>query len=367
MVTIEYLNETAKINLCPTCFEIYKASIEPSIKDLLFNPIDDWRDVESNITQMVLMTGMYLFSWDEIPGNDNVIYIKFLRKNFGIDCGKNPKIEKTDDGKTIKLLTGKNYISLSLTDEKTKANLEIDNVETAEYSVKKENGKLKIYKKIFKGKVDILYFAEDPYFIWDEKDEWRLIKFLKQNYSIDWVKTAKIDKTDDGKTIQLSTGTNYLSLTLNDAETKISLKIDDGRTDELILGTRSNSKAIYKEDKDGSNVAIREEIDMKAFQEIKVWGFPTKIDDLYEKGILGDFSHRVLHEANEVRNKIHDPSIVSPFSEQDLILFHNASLVTHGILQAILIERGEDISTSLKSISTNLKNEAEELAKQCLL
>lgn len=262
MVTIEYLNETAKINLCPTCFEIYKASIEQSIKDLLFNPIDDWRDVESNITQMVLITGIYLFSWDGIQGNDNEIFKKFLKKNFGIDWGKN----------------------------------------------------------------------------------------------------AKIEKMDDGKTIQLSTGKNYLSLTLNDEKTKISLKIDDGRTDELILRT---GKEVYKE---GSNVAFGEEIDMKAFQEIKVvWGFTKKIDDLYEKGILGDFSHRVLHEAYEVRNKIHDPSIVSPFSEQDLILFHNASLVTHGILQAIQIERGEDISTSLKSISTNLKNGAEELAKQCLL
>ncbi|KPQ41161.1 MAG: hypothetical protein MPEBLZ_04292 [Candidatus Methanoperedens nitroreducens] len=329
---------------------------------MLFNPIDDWRDVESNITQMVLITGIYLFSWDGIQGNDNEIFKKFLKKNFGIDWGKNAKIEKMDDGKTIQLSTGKNYLSLTLNDEKTKANLEIDNVKTAEYTIKKVNNKLKIYKKVFKGKLDFLYFAKDLYFIWDEKDEWRLIKFLKQNYSIDWVKTAKIEKTDDGKTIQLSTGKNYLSLTLNDEKTKISLKIDDGRTDELILRT---GKEVYKE---GSNVAFGEEIDMKAFQEIKVvWGFTKKIDDLYEKGILGDFSHRVLHEAYEVRNKIHDPSIVSPFSEQDLILFHNASLVTHGILQAIQIERGEDISTSLKSISTNLKNGAEELAKQCLL
>jgi len=130
----------------------------------------------------------------------------------------------------------------------------------------------------------------------------------------------------------------------------------------------SKNLKIYKEDIEGSNDVLGEEIKWEKFQKIKLdWTFTKKIDHLHTKRILRVCSYRVLKEANEVRNKIHDPSIVAPFSEQDLNLFHKASLVTSQILQAIQIERGEDISISLKSISTNLKKEAEEHAKQCLL
>ncbi len=77
--------------------------IEPTIRDWLSKPLEDWRDVESDINQMVYIT--------EEP---------------------------------------------------------------------------------FKGEIYFLYVAEVPYFIWDEEDEWELIKFLKYNYSIDWIKIAKI-------------------------------------------------------------------------------------------------------------------------------------------------------------------------------
>ena len=74
-------------------------------------------------------------------------------------------------------------------------------------------------------------------FSWDEtprNDSGRLIDFLKQKYSIDWVKTAKIEKIDDGKTIKVSVGKNHLSLSLNNEKNKVNLKIDDGRTDDFI-------------------------------------------------------------------------------------------------------------------------------------
>lgn len=47
--------------------------------------------------------GTYLFSWDDIPGNDNKIFIEFLKKKFGIDGVKTKKIEKIDDGKIIRV------------------------------------------------------------------------------------------------------------------------------------------------------------------------------------------------------------------------------------------------------------------------
>ncbi|CAG0970892.1 MAG: patatin-like phospholipase family protein [Candidatus Methanoperedens sp.] len=90
----------------------------------------------------------YLFSWDEIPGNDSVRLIDFLKKNYNIDWLKTAKIEKIDDNKTIRASVEGNYLSLSLNNEKNKANLKIDDVRTDEFIAKKEDdGTLNIIKK----------------------------------------------------------------------------------------------------------------------------------------------------------------------------------------------------------------------------
>jgi hypothetical protein len=50
----------------------------------------------------------YLFSWDEIPGNDNVRLLDFLKQKFSIDWVKKAKIEKIDNDMTIRVSTEKN-------------------------------------------------------------------------------------------------------------------------------------------------------------------------------------------------------------------------------------------------------------------
>ena len=74
----------------------------------------------------------------------------------------------------------------------------------------------------------------------------RLIEILMQNFSIEWVKAAKINKNDDGKTIRVTNGMNFLSLTLNNEKTNVNLEIDDGRTDEFIVKTENGERNIYK-------------------------------------------------------------------------------------------------------------------------
>lgn len=104
------------------------------------------------------------------------------------------------------------------------------------------------------------HFKHVYLFCWDEipgNDSVRLINFLKQNYSIDWVKTGKIEKIDDGKIIRVSVEKNYLSLSLNNEKTKVDLKIDDGRTDEFIVKTENGKLNIYK---DGYPVSVELQI-----------------------------------------------------------------------------------------------------------
>jgi len=56
----------------------------------------------------------YLFSWDDIPENDNLKLIEFLMQNFDIDWVKAAKIEKIDNDKTIRVSTEKNLLLLKL-------------------------------------------------------------------------------------------------------------------------------------------------------------------------------------------------------------------------------------------------------------
>lgn len=86
---------------------------------------------------------------------------------------------------------------------------------------------------------DLILYTSKPFrpclFRWDQipgKDNGRLIKYLSRKFGNDKFKIAKIDKIDDGKTIIVSTEKNSLWLKLKDQNTKVSLKIDDGRTFE---------------------------------------------------------------------------------------------------------------------------------------
>lgn len=67
-------------------------------------------------------------------------------------------------------------------------------------------------------------------FSWEKmprKDDGRLIEFLMQNFNIESVKTAKIEKNDDGKTI------------------RVTIEQNNGRTDEFIAKTENDKLNIY--------------------------------------------------------------------------------------------------------------------------
>jgi len=87
----------------------------------------------------------YLFSWDEVPGNNNDKLISFFEKNLGAEWAKKATIMKINDGRVITISDGKNSYSLALNEEKTKAILKTDDFITYEFPVKIENGKLNIY------------------------------------------------------------------------------------------------------------------------------------------------------------------------------------------------------------------------------
>ncbi len=88
---------------------------------------------------------MYLFNWNNIPGNDNEKLIEYLKQIFGIDWIKIPEIKKTDDERTIKVYVEDKSCLLKFNNEKTKLNLEIYDGTAFELIARQENGGLNIY------------------------------------------------------------------------------------------------------------------------------------------------------------------------------------------------------------------------------
>ncbi len=107
------------------------------------------------VNELVGKEKTYLFSWNEIPGNDNEKLIEFLKKRFSIDWIESSKIEKIDGDRTISLSYENKYLSLKLNKKKNKLNLKIDDVEYInEFIARAENGKLNIYEKTIPDDID---------------------------------------------------------------------------------------------------------------------------------------------------------------------------------------------------------------------
>lgn len=92
----------------------------------------------------------YLFSWEEIPGNDSIKLTNYLKSIYDVDWVKTAKISKIDNDKTVIITDGKNRLSLTLNNENTELNLKIGNDKTDEFFVKTENGKKNIYANSIK-------------------------------------------------------------------------------------------------------------------------------------------------------------------------------------------------------------------------
>ncbi|ODS38096.1 MAG: hypothetical protein A7316_01155 [Candidatus Altiarchaeales archaeon WOR_SM1_86-2] len=89
----------------------------------------------------------YVFSWENIPGNDSKQLLKHLRGDRKIYLVKNAEIKKSDNGKTITVTNGENSLRFKLNEKEDKVILEIGGEKNDEYILKKENGKLNIYKQ----------------------------------------------------------------------------------------------------------------------------------------------------------------------------------------------------------------------------
>lgn len=95
----------------------------------------------------LVLSDSYLFSWDNIPGNDNLRLIEFLNRYFGIKWVDTAKIEKIDEDKTIKIFSESNFVLLKLDQGKTNVDLQMNDSKIDSYIAKIENNKLNVYER----------------------------------------------------------------------------------------------------------------------------------------------------------------------------------------------------------------------------
>jgi hypothetical protein len=90
----------------------------------------------------------YLFSWDNVPGNESESQrlISYLKNDLNISWIDNAQIVKTNNNETIRVFTYENSLDLTLENNKSTILTTIDSVPGYFFNIKKENGKICVYK-----------------------------------------------------------------------------------------------------------------------------------------------------------------------------------------------------------------------------
>ena len=109
----------------------------------------DYKEIERALDCLL---PSYLFSWDDVPGNDDERLLRYIKDNHDIGWAENAEISKSDGEMTISILKDGNsaeIAEITLDEKEEKATLKITDDKTYVLKVKEENGKLNIYLPSF--------------------------------------------------------------------------------------------------------------------------------------------------------------------------------------------------------------------------
>ena len=99
------------------------------------------------------------------------------------------------------------------------------------------------------------------FFSWDSvpgDGNENLIGFLRDDFDIDWAEDAKITKSNDGTTINISKDENSAEIMMDEKKEKAILKISDGRTYDLKVKTKYGKLNIYATSSAGETIKIKD-------------------------------------------------------------------------------------------------------------
>lgn len=141
-----------KIELYSTIFEKYPFHFSSYFEPVFYGDTFflKFRYIGDLVTIIRKYETERLFSWDNVPGMDSEKLLRLLRYDFYITWAENAKIRKSYDGKTIRISKVEGWYEhsaeIKIDEKKEKATLKASYWETYDLKVKKENGKLNIYR-----------------------------------------------------------------------------------------------------------------------------------------------------------------------------------------------------------------------------
>ena len=100
---------------------------------------------------------VHLFSWSDVPGNDNVRLLKFLMNDYGIIWAENAEIRKSDDSKTIYVSNDENSAEIVIDEIAGAATLKVDDDRTHVLKINKKNGKSNICRDVKECTICLLF------------------------------------------------------------------------------------------------------------------------------------------------------------------------------------------------------------------
>ena len=267
---------------------------------------EDIEKIKERICEIALESEIsFLFSWDDVPGNDSRRLIEFLEDYLKVEWAENAEIKKSDNGKTITVTNGKTSLIFKLNDGENKVKLEISGRDTYEYVLREEKGKLNIYQKSF-GIGEI-----------NERNE-EFVENIVENLDLEKLK-SKIDTEEDIEKIGLFISeivkrnfavarTLVKSLDLEKLKSKIDAEEDIGKIVLCINGIANGSREIKEIDAESGEVKEiadgSEEIAEKLVKSLDLEKLTVKIEAEKDVWKISECVERVAEGNKKVAEKL---------------------------------------------------------------
>ena len=114
----------------------------PEIEITSFSSINNYKN-DKPISEKI---DVYLFSWDNVPGNENQRLISYLKNDLNISWVDNAQIIKTNNNKAIRVFTTENSLNLTIGNNESTILTTIGSIPLCYLQIKKENGKICVYR-----------------------------------------------------------------------------------------------------------------------------------------------------------------------------------------------------------------------------
>ena len=151
---------TGKNNIAPAPDSTQKETVDVSPQNLTRSS-KELPDIKITSFSSVYMhdnsnnEDIYLFSWENVPGNDSRGLLSFIKNELRIDGMENAQITRDDANKTIRVFNDENPIEIMQYNESVCFKIGANDCKNYDLLVKEENGRHNIYKRIYRNKHQI--------------------------------------------------------------------------------------------------------------------------------------------------------------------------------------------------------------------